>query len=108
MNKQRVGGASIRALKVWDLKENLKGGIVAIDKLNSGLVSSSVGVSRRSMSRRGIIMSVKGRLNGVRRARGMREMEGGVSGNSLCKKHKSSSSEISTKWGIWQLKVSLN
>jgi ribosomal protein S3 len=49
------------------------------------------------MSRRGIIMSVKGRLNGVRRARGMREMEGGVSGNSLCKKHKSSSSEISTK-----------
>ena len=108
MNKQRVGGASIRALKVWDLKENLKGGIVAIDKLNSGLLSSSVGVSRRSMSRRGIIMSVKGRLNGVRRARGMREMEGGVSGNSLCKKHKSSSSEISTKWGIWQLKVSLN
>ena len=108
MNKQRVGGASIRALKVWDLKENLKGGIVAIEKLNSGLLSSSVGVSRRSMSRRGIIMSVKGRLNGVRRARGMREMEGGVSGNSLCKKHKSSSSEISTKWGIWQLKVSLN
>jgi ribosomal protein S3 len=49
------------------------------------------------MSRRGIVMSVKGRLNGVRRARGMREMEGGVSGNSLCKKHKSSSREISTK-----------
>ena len=108
MTKQRVGGASIRALKVWDIKEKLKGGIFAIKKLESGLSCDSVGVCRKSMSCRGIIMSVKGRLNGVRRARGMREMEGGVSGNSLCKKHKSSVVSISTKWGIWQLKVSLN
>jgi hypothetical protein len=38
----------------------------------------------------------------------MIEQEGGVSGNTLCKKYKYSVNNIRTKWGIWQLKVSLN
>jgi len=108
MNKQRVGGASIRSLKVSKLKHKLRLSDSGIKKLNSGTIISSIGVSRTAMFNRGISVDVKGRLNGVRRARGMSELEGGVSGNSLCKKHKQSVNTISTKWGIWQLRVSLN
>jgi ribosomal protein S3 len=65
--------------------------------LNSGKVISTIGVSRKSILERGMTLELSGRLNGVRRARGMIEQEGGVSGNTLCKKYKYSVNNIRTK-----------
>jgi ribosomal protein S3 len=65
--------------------------------IKSGKLISTIGVSRKSIVDRGMTIDLSGRLNGVRRARGMVEQEGGVSGNTLCKKYKYSVNNITTK-----------
>ncbi len=106
MTKSNKEG-TIRSLKVSKLREDLIVGIKTISNLNSGSIVG-LGGKLGKVSDRGIKVSVKGRLNGARRARTMVESEGGVSGNTLCLKHKSTSREIYTKWGVWQLKVSVS
>jgi len=56
----------------------------------------------------GLSMSVKGRLRGVRRSRKLELIEKGVSANTLAKEHKFIQVPISTKWGIWNLKISVS
>jgi len=56
----------------------------------------------------GLSISVKGRLRGVRRTRKLELIEKGVSANTLGKEHKFIQVPISTKWGIWNLKISVS
>ena len=88
---------AIRSLKVSGLKKDLVRGIKNIEEINSGSQFCRESSVIRSMMDRGIKVSVKGRLNGARRARADVESQGGVSGNTLCKKHKESSRAIYTK-----------
>lgn len=97
MNKQIIGGASIRLSRVSRLKDKLRGSRVYIKGLKEGKLCSTVGVSRKVMLSRGIKIDLKGRLNGVRRARSIVELEGGIAGNSLCKTHKQTGVSIGTK-----------
>ena len=108
IKRQNQGGNSVRAFRASKLKRKLVLCTKGLNSLNSGKLISTIGVSRKSILERGMTIDLRGRLNGVRRARGMVEQEGGVSGNTLCKKYKYSVNNITTKWGIWQLKVSLN
>jgi len=88
---------SVRASKALKLKRKLILCTKGLKDLKSGKVISTLGVSRKSILERGMTLELSGRLNGVRRARGMIEQEGGVSGNTLCKKYKYSVNKIRTK-----------
>lgn len=56
---------------------------------------------------KGLQVSLKGRLKGVRRARKNIKHFGTVAPNSLRKVIKFNQQPIYTKWGIWNLKVHL-
>jgi len=97
IKRQNQGGNSVRAFRASKLKRKLVLCTKGLNSLNSGKVISTIGVSRKSILERGMTIDLRGRLNGVRRARGMVEQEGGVSGNTLCKKYKYSVNNITTK-----------
>jgi len=81
-----------------DYKKGYKGYSVKLDeKLRKG--------KKRWIKRRGVVVSITGRLKGVDRASHSSWGHYGVSPNTLSVGSLECSTALKTKWGVWNLKV---
>lgn len=99
---------TIRKLKYAPMTDALLKAKRKVECKKEGKSSKSdfQGVSSRPVY--GLSMSLEGRLRGVPRTRKLELIEKGVSANTLAKEHRYMQLPISTKWGIWSLKVSVS